>query len=198
MWRAGEHVAITGDTGSGKTFLEAQLLRYRPYVIVLRTKPDDNTFPGFRRIRSVREISIHDDKYVLEPHYERQTLECRAALDRVWRDGSWCIALDELFYLEDLGLKRPIVRLLTQGRSKRITVVAGMQRPVLATRFAISQATHVFAFSTEGRDVKTLTEATVPRMATVQELQRFQFAYFNRRSRVVRIARAQNLEGVLR
>jgi ABC-type dipeptide/oligopeptide/nickel transport system ATPase component len=198
VWRAGEHVALIGDTGSGKTYLEARLLQLRPYVLVLRTKPDDNQFPGFKRIRSVAQIDIAADRYVLEPAYDKQYRECVLALERVWRQGSWCVALDELFYLEDtLRIKRPIARLLTQGRSKRITVVAGMQRPALRTRFAISQATHVFCFATEGRDIKTLQAATTPRMELVANLRRFEFAYFNRRTRAVTLGTAQDLGAVL-
>ena len=57
-WEQGQHVAIVGDTGSGKTYLEALLLRMRSYNIVLRTKDDDIRWPGFKRVRRVDQIEI--------------------------------------------------------------------------------------------------------------------------------------------
>ena len=47
-------------------------------------------------------------------------------------------------------------RLLTQGRSKGISVVTGMQRPARISRFALSESTHTIAFFLEGRDRKLI------------------------------------------
>jgi DNA helicase HerA-like ATPase len=198
-WRQGEHVSIIGDTGSGKTYLESHLLQHRGAVIVVRTKPDDINFDGFERIRSIREVRAGQYKYLLEPRYDRQSREISRAVEHVWQAGNWCIAIDELYYLTDrLRMREPIDRLLTQGRSKRISVVCGMQRPVSITRFAISQATHVFTFAVEGRDVKTVSEATTPRIEEmIPTLKRFQYVYYNRKTRSLQVAKAQQLEEVL-
>lgn len=198
MWKQGEHVALIGDTGSGKTFLESRLLDYRQYVIVLRTKADDISFPGYKKVRTVAQLGSDSDKYLLEPRYEEQARECRRALEMVWKQGGWTIAIDELYYATLLGLEKPINKLLTQGRSKSISVVCGMQRPTGITRFAISQATHVFTFQSEGRDVKTIADATTPQAKLiVPELKQYQFWYWNRKSKLHTVSIAQNLRQVL-
>lgn len=86
--------------------------------------------------------------------------------------------------------------LLTQGRSKGISVVTGMQRPVGVTRFAISQASHVLCFSQEGRDLKTVIEATSPRLAgPISQLERYEFVWYNRPTREIWRGKLQDLKG---
>jgi hypothetical protein len=100
-------------------------------------------------------------------------------------------------YAERLGLRDPIERLLTQGRSKSITTIVGMQRPAWTTRFAISQSTHLFTFRLEGRDIKTVADATSPRIVDViVNLKGYDFAYFNRRDRIVTVGNARRLGAI--
>ena len=118
-------------------------------------------------------------------------------MEEVWKQGGWTLYLDELFYLTRLGLTPLIDRLLTQGRSKGITVVSGMQRPVSVTRYAVSQATHIIAFQQEGRDAKTLREfggESLYRDLT-SGLRRHEFVWFHRPSRKTFIGKVQDLEG---
>jgi hypothetical protein len=194
-WAQGEHVAIIGSTGTGKTFLEQHLLKLRDYDLVLRTKADDNKFSGFARIRTIDAIRVTHSRYLLAPRYDDQRLECARALELAWRQGGWCIAIDELFYaIDTLKLEPGINRLLTQGRSKAVSVVCGMQRPTRVSRFALSEATHIFVFRAEGRDVKIIADATTPRVVPcIEALRRFEFAYFNRRTNQVACGRAQTL-----
>lgn len=200
-WRVGEHVAAVGDTGSGKTFLVAKLVELRQYVVVLRTKPDDIKFPGFRR---VTKASAMDDMYqtrlLLTPKHERQAIEGYDMLNRVWDMGGWTVVIDELWYVEKLLRLQPYVeRLLTQGRSKKISVVVGMQRPAQVSRFAISQCTHLFTFSVEGRDLQTIKEATTPRIVDpVTALPKHRFAYYNRHDRFIVTGDAKQLGRVIR
>jgi len=202
-WEQGQHVAIVGDTGSGKTYLEALLLRMRSYNIVLRTKDDDIRWPGFKRVRRVDQIEIlpreRQKWYILDPTYRAQAGQAHRLVARVWAEGGWTVTFDELFYLENrLGATSGIEMLLTQGRSNGITVVCGMQRPSRVSRFALSQCTHLFAFASEGRDVATLAEAFTPKLKEiVPNLREYQFAYFNRRTRLVQVGRAQQLGAVL-
>src|SRR5690349_18048342 len=102
MWRQGEHVCIVGQTGTGKSYLEAHLLRFRGHVLFLRTKSKwpgtDDEFAGFRKIKSVHGISATGTHYILEPPYEKQARELARALDLAWKQGRWCVAVDELFY----------------------------------------------------------------------------------------------------
>ena len=96
--------------------------------------------------------------------------------------GGWTAFIDELFYASDrLRLTEPIERLLTQGRSKHISVAIGMQRPARVSRFAISESTHVLSFGLEGRDAKELSYATTRAVEdAVTNLAPHHFVWFKR------------------
>lgn len=215
MWSQGEHMAIVGETGSGKTTLMTELLkphRYRDFIVVLKTKRRDETFErfrGYRQISSVNEIRVSHDFYILAPPRGRGATgltrlqhEAVRLLDLADSAGGWTVVLDELFFIQEkLRLGDYVDDLLTQGRSSGLTLLCGMQRPVKITRFALSQATHVFGFSMEGRDAQELGYATSQAMRqAVNELngERYEFAYFNRmKKRRVIIGRAQTIDRVL-
>lgn len=200
-WGYGEHISVIGDTGSGKTFLISQLVKARQYAVILRTKPDDIIFPGFAKRTKARSMdNLQETKILLEPRDHQQRTEIAAALDKVWKQGAWTCVVDELLYIERLKLRERVERLLTQGRSKQISTVVGMQRPVVISRFAISQSTHVFCFQLEGRDIMNVVEATTPRIAKpLLELdnENHDFVYFNRRTRVVKMGNAKQLHEVI-
>src|SRR6185437_5983146 len=53
-WRQGEHVALIGPTGSGKTGLASDLLAIRAYVVALAVKRHDDTlgmFQGYKILK---------------------------------------------------------------------------------------------------------------------------------------------------
>lgn len=187
-WRQGEHLTLVGQTGTGKSTLAARLLQARKHLVVFKSKPDKVKYPVQQM---VRKASAMDNQRLfsmeLRPKYEDQLREFALALDRAWRQGGWCMYLDELFYLDRLGLRPLIERLLTQGRSKGITVASGLQRPVSVTRFAVGESRHVLSFGLEGRDARELGEATTDRMRlVVQELDEYEFAWFCRPGRIWR------------
>ena len=198
-WRQGEHVAVVGDTGTGKTYLMARLVRMRSHVIVLRTKPDDIKFPGFQTRRKAEAINhVYAERILLTPTYERQAFEAWHTMENVYKQGGWCLAIDELWYVEQvLKLQTQVNRLLTQGRSKGITVVAGMQRPSQISRFVLSQITHLFSFRTEGRDTKTIADSTSYRITeAIESIEGHDFVYYNRRTREIRSGNARRLGAI--
>ena len=170
-------------------------------MLVLRTKSDDIAWTGYARRHSVNALRAYDTHVVLQPPYERQRLECARALELAWRQRAWCVCIDELFYLEhDLKLRPLVDRLLTQGRGPKISVVCGMQRPTGITRNAIAQAGHVICFTQEGRDAKIVAEATTPAMLAALEQvrpERYEFAYYRRKGRVLTIGSAATLDQLL-
>lgn len=198
-WRVGQHVAIFGDTGSGKTYLMAKLAAMRRYVVVFRTKGDDISFPGFsRRPLASAMDSVYAQRILLQPRYEHQLREGYGMLERAWKQENWTIVIDEEWYCERLGLTEMIERLLTQGRSMGISVMLGSQRPSRISRYCIAEARHVFAFQLEGRDAKTVGEATTPRMVeAIAKLKEHEFAYFNRQNRIVEIGNARRLDRII-
>jgi len=143
---------------------------------------------------------IYQTRILLVPDHAHQTREGYAMLDRVWEQGGWTVVIDELWYVEKLLKLGPWVeRLLTQGRSKEISVIVGMQRPAQISRFAISQCTHLFSFRVEGRDLQIIKESTTLRIVEpIQNLRKHLFVYYNRSSREVAIGDAKKLGSVIR
>ncbi len=199
-WSQGQHVGVVGRTGTGKTYLIAKLTALRRYVVIFRTKPDRNVFPGFELVRNASAMDHwRSERLLLEPRYERQAIEGYRMLDRAWRDGAWTIVIDENYYAEQqLGLRPWIIRLLTQGRSKDITVIVGMQRPVDISRFALSEVTHLFCFRCEGRDLKfSLRDSTVDEIVpAVRSLRGHDFVYYNAARELVTRGNANRLGSI--
>lgn len=196
-WEVGQHLAIVGDTGSGKSTLAALLLSTRRYLLVLRTKPDTVRYDATTVATADAMADLSHERIVLSPKYEHQAREIARALDLVWRQGGWTVYVDELYYTsQHLKLSPFVDRLLTQGRSKGVSVVTGMQRPVQVSRFALSQSTHVLAFAQEARDAKLLGEATSRAMeGAVNGLARYEFAWYDRIARSVWTGNRDDLRG---
>jgi len=183
LWIPSQHLSLIVQTGTGKSTLASHLLRDRKYKLVLRSKPDSVTYNTDRVIRTARGMDdTRHESFTLNPKYEYQRREFSLALERAWKQGGWTVYVDELFYQsERLHLAEPIERLLTQGRSKNISVAVGMQRPARVSRFAISESTHVLSFGLEGRDAKELSYATTRAMEdAVRGLPEHWFAWFKR------------------
>ena len=201
LWKPGEHVAIVGDTGTGKTYLVQKLSELRKYVVMLRTKPDDIEFPGFEKTRHAELMNQwNGERILLAPKLSQQPQEIWLALKLAWEHGGWTVIVDEFWYAERrLGLREHIENLLTQGRSKKITMVVGMQRPAWVSRFGIAEATHIFVFRTEGKDTKSIMESTTPRMKeALESLDGHDFAYYNRAKRIIQVGNANNLAAIFR
>ncbi len=184
-WGAGEHLALIGQTGSGKTTLARRLLRERRWYVVVKTKLDsaDPEIPvqavssGWKAIRSLKYNRLE-----LRPKFQEQGREIHFAYLEIFQEGGWTVYNDEEWYLEErLKLTPQVEMLLTQGRAKHITMVMGAQRPVEISRFVLSQATHVVCFGSEGRDVKTIADATSPKVGLyVEALEDHEFLWWRR------------------
>lgn len=201
QWAVGEHMAVDGQTGSGKSTFVRTVLLSRKYEIILRSKPDKVKYVVDKKAKLAKAMLDNRwDRLEIEPKYEEQTAEFARALEYAWKHGKWTVYIDELYYaIRSLKLEPFIERLLTQGRSKGISVVVGMQRPVRVTRFAISEATHIISGNLEGRDARTLGEATWESLElAVQRLERFQFAWGYRPTKQVWVGRVQDLGGSVR
>lgn len=158
----------------------AALLPARSHTVVFRSKPDKVKFPGYRTIKKADELDdVKHERFLLAPKYEDQAPQFWQALELVWKQGGWCAVMDELFYLDQLGMRPRIERLLTQGRSVGVSMVSGMQRPVSVTRFALGESTHLISFSLEGRDAKEFRDATHPAVLDeVTSLENHEFVWF--------------------
>lgn len=191
-WKQGEHLFLSGDTGSGKTTLANVLLYARDYTLSFRSKADPAPLPGLL-VRRALDIGRDDDvkRYVLDPPHDKQLDEFWSATDIAWRDGGWTVYLDELFYLTGLkdrtrSFNKRVEMLLTQGRSNKLSIVCGVQRPAWVSVFAPSQATHLVAFRHSDLDLKRLQLVGNREWAeTIASLKRYEFAWLYRPERQI-------------
>lgn len=207
----GQHVALIGDTGTGKTTLaeaafQIQQETLRKYVLALRSKPDDVAWRGFARVRSAMPAmgGVQHDRILLEPPYERQPRAFAEALELVWRQEAWTVFVDDLPYVEELGaaVQGRIKRLLTMGRSKSVSMWCAMQRPTGVTRYAIGESRLTVSFMIEGRDVDELVKSTNKQFGEAcEQLDEHDVAMFWRPTREVWVGRLipdeLRFEGVL-
>lgn len=195
-WEPGQHIAMIADTGQGKTTVAQSILSLREYVLVLRAKPDDVQWHGYKRIRRKAGEGIEDinyTKFLIEPAYEHMMREFHDLLEVVYRKhGNWTVLLDDLPALQKLGpplhsrKSSQIDRLLTMGRSKGISIITAMQLPVDATSYAIGEARITISFMLSPSHSKVLKEKTSDLMAeVVSTLGDHEFAVFDRRTRAV-------------
>lgn len=175
-WQQGEHVSLVGSTGSGKSYLGLRLLDRRKWVAVLATKPGDDTLDELLDKRVGRKpvwVEIKKwpppalrQKVILWPDFRRlkDTAQQRAvfshAIDEMFAAGSWCMYMDEAYYLsKQLGLEREMKLCWTQGRSIGLSIVAGTQRPAWVPLEMWSQCSHLFMFrSSDKRDLDRVAE----------------------------------------
>jgi hypothetical protein len=176
-WRAGEHLAMVGMTGSGKTTLARQLLDLRDFVVVFGTKARDDALyaplqaqgyvlktswnpweweqTGERHVifAPPLELSDHPAPGEVKRAEAEQAEKFRTALVQIFKAGGWCCYFDEIRYLsDDLGLARELNLLWLQGRSLGVTMVASTQRPRSVPLNTFAMATWTFLWRLSDRE----------------------------------------------
>lgn len=155
-WNAGEHVALIGPTGQGKTTMLLNLLPLHPYVVVFATKPRDETMEaligtGYLRLERWRSLDPRDyPRRVLWPNAssldsERAQREVfHHAFGAIYREGGWTVAIDETWYVANtLKLGGDIKTYLLQARALGISLVCATQRPAMIPLEVYDQSTHL-------------------------------------------------------
>lgn len=157
-WRQGQHVAAIGPTGSGKTTLAMAVLEKRRNLVVLATKPRDETLEAleksdkFLRMKEWKSLSpVLYPKRILWPDAKdlysarTQQKEFRNALKKIYREGYWCVYIDELwFIIHHLKLELEVRTFLQQARSNKISLFVCTQRPAFVPLEVYDQSTHLF------------------------------------------------------
>jgi hypothetical protein len=218
QWEQGEHITLIGPTGYGKTTLARELLKLRKYIITFGTKPEDKTLDGmiakdgFTRIESFDEIPAEEGnqgiKVILWPTMkdvksaddiiEKQKELFREALFTAFRQGRWCIFLDELRYITDrLNLKSEAELIWEQGRSAKVSLVAGYQRPRNIPLLAYDQPEHLVFFKETDLDnlrrmadiISWIDRAML--IDTISHLPKYDFVYLNKPTETAIISRVE-------
>lgn len=204
-------MSIIGPNGTGKSTLELELLRIRRYVVFIMTKPTDASIErkldklGYVRVSAwPKNLPDDVDRYLLWPPgagemsreaMMKQRVVIRDALQRIFKGprggepGRWCVCIDEARYVADpayLGLRREVNQLLIQGRSLKIAVVLGFQRPAWVPAEAYDQPSYLFiAQDNDRRNVQRFREiggVDGERVAaTIQNLRQYEWAFIDAR-----------------
>lgn len=182
QFELGDHVAVAGATGEGKTAAVIELLRevakretvqgWPVAVTILEVKRRDSTMQrliasgDFRRIRSIKEWPPHlaEARTVVWPppgdvsgRGRRLSRFFGAVLDEIDASGNQIVFVDEAAYFErplpnGLGLGRFMENYWTTQRSNGVSLVAATQRPVRVSRSMWSEPSWLFIFALEDED----------------------------------------------
>lgn len=194
----GDHVAIIGPTGSGKTHIALQVADLRSYVIGIACKPVDPLIEDARangyRIMSTAELFDKGQirieyvdgtplypRIMFWPRERQRTLEQEKAMQAaairklikyVRDNGHWALLIDEgTWVCRDLNLQRDVDHALFQFRSLNSSIILLGQRPSWMGRYALSSPTHLFLFSTNDvNDRKALGEISGVDTKLVQDV----------------------------
>lgn len=170
----GEHLAIIGPTGRGKTVLQTYILPRYHFLAVFATKPQDRSMDkliaqgGYVVLRQWRSLSTIDfPRRVIWPDASRldsrriQHLVFADAFDKIFREGGrpkdnpvgWTLAIDELWWIVNiLKLSDHVKQFLLQGRSLGHSLVVATQRPKSVPLEVYDQSTHLFFLRDNDKD----------------------------------------------
>lgn len=182
-WNQGQHIFITGPTGSGKTVLARQVLNQRikrgGMVIVFCMKPKDDPtileeYKDFERwTKWHRRPRSYEQKILLWPDVKKakgnkdaildiQKPVFQAAFDGVNDAGHWCVQVDEGLYTvapDFLRMGGDLAMSHSIGRSGRLSMLTLAQRPAHIPLIVYGSASHAFMGRTrEQADLKRLAE----------------------------------------
>lgn len=209
-WRQGQHVAIMGRTGRGKTTLARDLMALRGWTVVLAIKRKDDTletFPkaGYKIIKKwppsfdQRRVVLWAKPKSLDDMTE-QRKQITAVLNDVYSNGGWAVLFDDVARIANaLGFKKWIATMLSEARSSHASIVSAMTQPSSVTQAIPSevwrQVRFIVAFYYRvGRDLDSIADIVGYNRSTLKRwmdmLGPFDFLCFDDLTDSVMIVRA--------
>lgn len=208
-WGQGEHIAMIGPTGAGKTTLGLYVAELRRYVTAFVTKPKDPVMEkltlkgsGYKKLTKWKSYdpNIVPKRLLWPPatdlYSERnQHATFTTALRNIYREGSWTVFVDETYYLCNvLGMDDEVRTYLTQARSLDISLLLLTQRPSRVPLEIYDQSTHLFFWrENDEANLKRLGGISWANSALVREiiahLAHHECLYVNTRSGVTSMVR---------
>lgn len=166
----GQHLAMVGPTGEGKTTASVELLRPRRYALALDPKGGDPTLDRLRWPRLERwppPRAFWSDVEEGKPmrrivgqvchrmdQYPALAAQLRRCLDDVFTAGGFTLYVDELEVLARfMKLSAQLELFLIAARRKGISVMSAYQRPSWVPTSASNQTTWFGTFFTRDTDV---------------------------------------------
>lgn len=172
--KPGERGFIVGQTGSGKSYGAAFMLRYSPQrVIALDTKHE----PLFEHIANGddKTVVVHSRDEMLDAYKQKTGAEyiivrppaaelsdpelLDAYLQDIYESCRDVLTfVDELYMFHQGSRAFPgLIGLLTRGRARALTTLMATQRPAWVSRFALTESQRFYIFRlSDRRDWKTL------------------------------------------
>jgi hypothetical protein len=151
-----DRIAILGKTGSGKTVaglwhLSKQDIDARVWVIIdFKGDVNINNIDKAQSIDYDTNLSkLKPGLYILRVMPDEEE-ELDAWFVKVWETENIGVMVDEGFMVGQRS--RGFNMCLIQGRSKHITMIVLSQRPVWMSRYVLSEASFIQAFSLNDRD----------------------------------------------
>lgn len=189
--QSGERALIVGQTGSGKTAFATWLIMRIPIApIILYDTKEEEKFPKLSNsiiVESMDGVKKHYDDpqvdyIVLRPPVEMlsKPTELDDYLMYHYTHFRHSVAyIDEAYTFHNHGRAGPgLVALFTRGRSRGITTIISTQRPVMVSRFAITEAQKVYAFRLGDKQDRKRLGDVIPNFADLPLPPKHGFYYY--------------------
>lgn len=181
VWNQGDHVLVTGGTGSGKTLLARELDEIRlqrggsVVVFVCKLQPDDTIterYKGWTRWTTWhKNPSVTENRILFWPKVEKLTPtqavklmkhEFSIALEQIGKTGRWTVHIDEGLFVASphyLGLGNVLGMMYALMRSSKGTMITLAQRPAHLPVTIYPNLSHAFVGrASELPDLKRLAD----------------------------------------